>query len=111
MIETLELAEDLESLQVGTLDAAQFRRKYSGDPSSTIEAVWPNLEHYLADADIRARDAAYRDMQDADSGNSFSCSGSRPQLRRLGTSLFFEAPSRRLPNKRLQPAASAVSSQ
>ena len=66
MIETLELAQDLESLQAGTLDAAQFRRKYSGAPSSTIEAVWPNLVHYLDDADIRAHDAAYRDMQDAE---------------------------------------------
>ena len=31
-----------------------------------LETLWGNLEHYLADADIRAKDAAYRDMQDAE---------------------------------------------
>jgi hypothetical protein len=67
MIENLGLACDLESLQAGALDAALFRRKYDeGVGSPALEAVWPNLAHYLDDADIRAKDAAYHDMQDGE---------------------------------------------
>ena len=69
MVENLGLAGDLESLRAGALDAAQFRRKYgAGVASPTLEAVWPNLAHYLDDADIRTKDAAYRDMQDGELG-------------------------------------------
>jgi hypothetical protein len=69
MVDNLGLADDLESLRVGALDATHFRRKYGGGVASpTLEAVWPNLDHYLDDADIRVKDAAYRDMQDGELG-------------------------------------------
>ena len=67
MIDNLSLADDLESLLVGALDAAQLRRKYgAGVASPTLEALWPNLDHYLDDADIGTKDVAYRDMQDSE---------------------------------------------
>ena len=67
MIDNLGLADDLESLRVGALDAAQVRSKYgTGVASPTLEALWPNLDHYLDDADIRTKDVAYRDMQDGE---------------------------------------------
>jgi len=67
MVDNRGLARDLESLRAGALDAGQFRRKYgAGVASAVLEAVWPNLAHYLDDADIRTKDAAYRDMQDGE---------------------------------------------
>jgi hypothetical protein len=31
-----------------------------------VDVIWGNLEHYLADADIRARDPEYRAMQNGE---------------------------------------------
>jgi hypothetical protein len=67
VVDNVELAEDLESLRSGALDEAQFRRKYAaGVGSPALEAVWPHLAHYLDDADIRTKDATYRDMQEGE---------------------------------------------
>jgi hypothetical protein len=61
------LADDLEALRTGGLSGLEFRANWQvnvvpGPPS----VIWPNLEHYLADTDIRERDPAYRAMQDAE---------------------------------------------
>jgi hypothetical protein len=61
------LANDLESLAAGTVSEADFRDKYAAAESpAVLRIIWPNLEHYLADADIRRRDLSYRAMQDAE---------------------------------------------
>jgi hypothetical protein len=61
------LASDLEALLKGALTAEDFRSRYQSSPTSAvIDAIWGNLEHYLADADIRARDPEYRAMQNGE---------------------------------------------
>ena len=61
------LADDLESLRTGTLSASEFRAKWqSGAVAEVLDVIWQNLEHYLADFDIRDRDPAYRAMQEAE---------------------------------------------
>ena len=62
-----QLADDLESLRAGNLSEQEFRARYQSDVSLSV--IWPNLEHYLADIDIRKRDAAYRSMQNAEMKN------------------------------------------
>ena len=65
MTEHISVAADLEALLAGALNASDFRRKYEfGSDSMVLNAIWDNLQHYLADADIRARDESYREMQD-----------------------------------------------
>ena len=59
------LADDRESLRTGTLSASEFRAKWQSPLSEVLDVIWQNLEHYLADLDIRERDPAYRGMQDA----------------------------------------------
>lgn len=57
----------LEALLAGTLTDYELRAKYQNiDRSDVVEVVWENLEHYLADADIRAKDDQYRLMQDSE---------------------------------------------
>jgi hypothetical protein len=61
------LAADLEALLEGALTEEDFRLRYQSGPTSTlVDAIWGNLEHYLADADVRARDPEYRAMQNAE---------------------------------------------
>jgi hypothetical protein len=61
------LADNLESLRTGTLSESDFRGKYqAGIVPDLLNVIWPNLEHYLADFDIRERDPDYRVMQDAE---------------------------------------------
>jgi len=63
MNEAAELAKDLRAVAAGTLTEVAFREKYSGRDVPEVEAVWHGLQHYFADADIRARDAEYSRMQ------------------------------------------------
>ena len=61
------LADDLESLRTGRLSGREFRANWQmGEVSGLPGVIWPNLEHYLVDFDIRERDSAYRAMQDAE---------------------------------------------
>jgi hypothetical protein len=61
------LADDLESLRTGKLSESEFRAKCkSAVVSELLRVIWPNLEHYLADFDIRDRDSDYRAMQNAE---------------------------------------------
>jgi hypothetical protein len=61
------LADDLESLRTGRLASQEFREHWQvHEVSGLPNVIWPNLEHYLADVDIRKRDLAYRAMQDAE---------------------------------------------
>jgi hypothetical protein len=61
------LATDLEAVLKGALTEEDFRLRYqSGPTSSLVDAIWGNLEHYLADADIRSRDPEYRAMQNGE---------------------------------------------
>jgi hypothetical protein len=61
------LADDLESLRTGTLSESEFRAKcQAAVVPDLLSIIWPNLEHYLADLDIRKRDPDYRAMQDAE---------------------------------------------
>lgn len=63
---TSSLADALELLLLGGLTPGEFRRRHSHQrTSSELEPVMANVEHYLADADIRARDERYRTMQEA----------------------------------------------
>ena len=60
------LADDLESLRTGALSASEFRAKWQSAVSEVLDVIWQNLEHYLADSDIRDRDPAYRGMQESE---------------------------------------------
>ena len=61
------LADDLESLRTGKLSESEFRAKWQAAVvPELLSVIWPNLEHYLADLDIRERDRDYRAMQDAE---------------------------------------------
>ena len=61
------LATDLEAVLKGALTEEDFRLRYqSGPPSTVVDVLWENLEHYLADTDIRARDPEYRAMQNGE---------------------------------------------
>lgn len=67
MIDNESLAADLEALLFGTLNEEEFRQRYTPQAASpALDAIWGNLEHYLSDGDIRARDSSYRDMQDGE---------------------------------------------
>ena len=64
---TARLADDLESLLAGRVAADDLWSRWEDHlDSALLDAVGENLDHYLADADIRARDAEYRAMQDAE---------------------------------------------
>lgn len=61
------LADNLESLRTGTLSESEFRGKcQAAIAADLLNVLWLNLEHYLADFDIRERDPEYRAMQDAE---------------------------------------------
>jgi hypothetical protein len=62
-----DLIADLQLLSRGELDADTFRARYlheGGLPE--IESIWHGLEHFMADADIRAKDRRYREMQEGE---------------------------------------------
>jgi hypothetical protein len=64
--ESIGLADALELLLQGRLTPGEFRTRHpSHRTSNELEPVIANIEHYLADADIRASDERYRTMQDA----------------------------------------------
>jgi hypothetical protein len=63
--EVIRFADDLEALMAGRLSEADFRDAYNrADAPDVVHLVWDNSSHYLADEDIRRRDADYRLMQD-----------------------------------------------
>jgi hypothetical protein len=64
--QAISLADDLQSLLSGHLSERAFRTKYQEADSTLLPVIWPNLEHYLADIDIRERDPAYREMQNTE---------------------------------------------
>ena len=65
--EAAEFADDLEVLREGRMSEDDFRAKHRESESvSVTTTVWPYLEHYLSDADIRARDEDYRTMQETE---------------------------------------------
>ena len=65
----LELADDLEALLSERVTVADFEAGYQAKyeagvvPHSVLDLI-AGVWHYLADADIRARDAEYRKMQE-----------------------------------------------
>jgi hypothetical protein len=52
--------------------AGEFRAKLRHDYASIYDALPHELEHYLADADIRARDASYAQYQKSKLGGLFA---------------------------------------
>jgi hypothetical protein len=88
------LAEDLEAFRAGDLAEADFRARWKAPGASrVVHVVWQNIEHYLADADIRARDPGYRAMQDSELAKllkSLREGASEPELARI----HFLGPSR-----------------
>jgi hypothetical protein len=58
-----ELVTDLRAMAAGHLTESAFREKYSSRDFAELQAVWHGLQHYFADADIRAKDADHRRMQ------------------------------------------------
>jgi hypothetical protein len=58
-----ELANDLRAIAADSLTESAFREKYSGREFAELQAIWHGLQHYFADADIRARDPDYGRMQ------------------------------------------------
>lgn len=67
MTEAGRLAGDLSRLQGGEMTEREFREVWQRpDSPAFLDAIWGNLEHYLADGDIRAKDGAYRQMQNTE---------------------------------------------
>jgi hypothetical protein len=64
MTDLARLASDLKALMLGDLTEEDFRSRHRSELVRSLDAVWSNLQHYLDDADIRAKDADYRAMQD-----------------------------------------------
>jgi hypothetical protein len=61
------LADDLQRLLEGQLDETAFRNRHSPPwHGAVIETIMANVEHFLADSDIRARDPAYREVQESE---------------------------------------------
>ncbi len=59
-----QFASDLESFLAGRLTTDELRSKHPRNEFGEIsEIIWGNLEHFLADADIRHTDSAYANMQ------------------------------------------------
>lgn len=62
-----DLIDDLEGLLVGHLSSTEFETRHPiRNVSGHLEAILCNLQHYLADADIRERDSDYKAFQDAE---------------------------------------------
>jgi hypothetical protein len=68
LVDSETIASDLEAVLRGTLSGRDFGLRYGGSvrESPLLAATWGGLQHYLADADIRAKDERYRTMQDAE---------------------------------------------
>ena len=61
-----ELADALEATLRGDLNAEHFRRQFPfREVTSEFEQVLTHVEHFFSDADIRQRDAGYKQMQEA----------------------------------------------
>lgn len=62
-----QLADDLQALLEGSVDASAFRRRHPIEhEAGPIGEILCLLEHYLSDADIRARDVRYAEMQESE---------------------------------------------
>jgi len=65
----LELANELDGLLTGQVTPEQFETRYRAKyqagvvPHDILDLI-ASVAHYLSDADIRARDAEYRNMQE-----------------------------------------------
>ena len=58
-------AEELEAVRAGRAPIAKLWSQYvSQADSSQFEEILSFVEHYVADADIRAKDSQYREMQE-----------------------------------------------
>ena len=56
---------DLRRISRGDLGEDEFRARYmNAAVPSFVAEVWHGLQHFLADADIRAKDPGYREMQE-----------------------------------------------
>ena len=68
MVDRETLASDLDAVLSGALSERDFGLRYGGSvpESPLLAATWGGLQHYLADADIRAKDEGYRTMQNAE---------------------------------------------
>jgi len=65
--ESIGLADTLELLLQGNLTPVEFRRRHPIQKTDKeLEPVLANIEHFFADADIRARDQKYSAMQEAE---------------------------------------------
>jgi hypothetical protein len=61
------LAERLDALRRGRISCESFRMEHDElFAQLDLEAVFVNLQHYLADEDIRQRDSVYRQMQESE---------------------------------------------
>lgn len=63
-----EAADLLQSVVEGSVEAADAAKRLwmLGQQIPALEAVAANFEHYIADADIRAKDTAYKAFQEAE---------------------------------------------
>lgn len=81
-----QLLADLEALRTGDLSPESFRLRHPiRDVSGYLEAILGNLEHYLADRDIRESDPDYKSLQDAQLAKLMDhlCSGRFEQAARI----------------------------
>jgi hypothetical protein len=61
-----QLADALSAVLRGDLGADDFRSRFPvGAVGPQLEPLLINVEHFLADADIRSRDVGYKAMQES----------------------------------------------
>jgi hypothetical protein len=67
-------ADDLEALLAGRMGEEMVRERYrTKETPEDIEAIMGWVEHFLADADIREKDSAYRRMQEQEMVKLIRC--------------------------------------
>jgi hypothetical protein len=66
-IETLcDFLAQLQNGEIGGKDALASLSSLSALKTPGLEELFGNLHHYIADADIRAKDSGYRELQDTE---------------------------------------------
>jgi hypothetical protein len=74
--DTEELCIFLTHLQrgeVGRKDALDTLPTLAALKTPGLEDLFGNLHHYIADVDIRAKDAGYRELQDSEMAKLIAC--------------------------------------
>jgi hypothetical protein len=80
------LIADLKGLLKGKLSREDFRRNLARHPRHISDLIVGNIDHFLDDGDIRARDPKYKKMQERELQKLISLlegNGSEEKIRKI----------------------------